>query len=155
MAGDITYACFDQHAPSIDQHRIDLAEKTIARLLKDGHFRGLESASGPISIHWFREKTARDRVLEHAAGMELESVKGSDRYMDGFFGKGDGSLIHLRSDIAPAMVARVLIHELAHADWERSGPASTKSSWSPEMADDEAWADRTEIRLARYHEGVR
>jgi hypothetical protein len=152
------YVCFEQHAPLVDRRRLELAEKTIERLLKDYHFRGLVSASGPISIHWFREKTSEDRALERKTGFQQESVKdASGRYLTGFFLPGDGSLVHLRTDIPHQDVARVLIHELAHASDSVPRPASVKSVVlrNPHDPMNESGAQRMEIILAKYHQGVR
>jgi hypothetical protein len=143
------YVCFEQHAPSIDRRRIDIAEGTIKRLLKDYHFRRLESARGPIAIHWFREKTAADRALELGTGFKQETVTISDdKHLIGFFKCGDGSLIHLHAGAAYEDVARAVVHELAHADNDH-GPLG-----GPEYDADEYQAMQEEIRLNRYHRGV-
>jgi hypothetical protein len=160
------YVCFEQHAPSIDRRRIDIAEGTIKRLLGDYHFRRLEDAYGPIRIHWFREKSAADYAADRVAGFEFfETVKDpaerGDGRLGGFFKRGDGSLIHLRDDIRHADVARLVVHELEHADSDhsyRSGslPASKGNPGDAEYdRADEDQAQREEVFLNRYHQGVR
>jgi len=160
------YVCFEQDAPVIDQRRRDIAAKTVERLLKDSHFRRLEDAYGPIRIHWFREKSAADYAADRVAGFEFfETVKDpgerGDGRLGGFFKRGDGSLIHLRDDIRHADVARLVVHELEHADSDhsyRSGslPASKGNPGDAEYdRADEAEAVREEVFLNRYHQGVR
>ena len=160
------YVCFEQDAPVIDQRRRDIAAKTVERLLKDYHFRRLEDAYGPIRIHWFADKSASDYAADRIAGFSVfETVKdprepGEGR-LSGFFMRGDGSLIHLRNDIRPEDVARMVVHELTHADTDhsyRSGslPASKGNPGDAEYdRADEAEAQREEVFLNRYHQGVR
>jgi hypothetical protein len=149
------YVCFEQRAPSIDRRCIDIAEGTIKRLLKDYHFRRLESAHGPITIHWYRVKTAADRALELGTGFEQETVTTpDDRHLIGFFKYGDGSLIHLRADIAYKEVARTVVHELAHADNDPGAGSAGKSLGAWNYDADESQAVQEEIRLNRYHRGV-
>ena len=162
------YTCYEQDAPVIDQRRREIAAKTVERLLKDYHFRRLEDAYGPIRVHWFTEKSASDYAADRIAGFEFfETVKGvwepdlSGGRMIGFFKRNDGSLIHLRTDIRLEDVARTVCHELAHADSDHSYRSDSLPAWKGHPGDaeyeraDEDRAQREEIYLNRYHQGVR
>jgi hypothetical protein len=160
------FTCFEQDAPVIDQRRRDIAAKTVERLLKDYHFRRLEDAYGPITVHWFALKSAADYAADRIVGSEVfETVtdpgEPGDGRLVGFFKRGDGSLIHLRDDIRHEDVARMVCHELAHADSDHSYRSGSllESKGNPGEAAyeraDEAEAQREEIFLNRYHQGVR
>ena len=160
------YTCYEQDAPVIDQRRREIAAKTIERLLKDYHFRRLEEAYGPIEVHWFALKGAADYAADRVAGFEVfETVKDpgepGDGRLVGFYKRNDGSRIHLRDDIRHEDVARMVCHELAHADSDHSYRSGSlpESKGHPGDAEyeraDEDRAQREEIYLNRYHQGVR
>ena len=78
------YTCYEQDAPVIDQRRRDIAAKTIEHLLHDGHFRRLEDAYGPITVHWFDVKSAGDYAVDRLAGVEVfETVRDPGEPGDG------------------------------------------------------------------------
>jgi hypothetical protein len=162
----VEFTCWEQDAPAIDRRRREIAAKTVERLLRDSRFRRLEDAYGPITVHWFAEKSAADYAADRMAGFSVfETVtdpgEPGDGRLLGFFKRGDGATIHLRDDIRHEDVARMVCHELAHADNDhsyRSGslPASKGHPGDAEYERaDEAEAQREEIFLNRYHQGVR
>jgi hypothetical protein len=161
----VEFTCYEQDAPVIDRRRREIAAKTVERLLHDAHFRRLEDAYGPIRVHWFAEKSAADYAADRIAGFSVfETVtdpgEPGDGRLVGFYKRGDGSLIHLRDDIRHEDVARMVCHELAHADHDHSYRSGSLPASKGHPGDegyeraDEAQAQREEIYLNRYHKGI-